>query len=137
MSGCGSIWTRAHQITKCPSPEPLPVLCCEDGHSSFCLYFGDSGISLDSARCGPSSPTVACCSQHTPEILEFQRLLPYRIMIQVGKSSQIVLSSHSTTTASAPARGGPKCDGCQKTANFFPSLSISKMCLKAVISYLV
>ena len=31
---------------------------------------------------------------HHPEILEFQRLLPYRITIQVGKSSQIVLSSH-------------------------------------------
>ena len=31
---------------------------------------------------------------HQPEILEFQRLLPYRITIKVGKSSQIVLSSH-------------------------------------------
>ena len=29
-----------------------------------------------------------------PEILEFQRLLPYRITIQMGKSSQVVLSSH-------------------------------------------
>ena len=32
-------------------------------------------------------------TQH-PEILEFQRLLPYRITIQMGKSSQVVLSSH-------------------------------------------
>ena len=31
---------------------------------------------------------------HHPENLEFQRSLPYRITIQVGKSSQIVLSSH-------------------------------------------
>ena len=29
-----------------------------------------------------------------PEILEFQRLLPHRITIKTGKSSQVVLSSH-------------------------------------------
>ena len=33
-------------------------------------------------------------STHHPEILEFQRLLPHRITIQTGKSSQVVLSSH-------------------------------------------
>ena len=60
---------------------------------------------------------------HHPEILEFQRLLPYRITIQVGKSSQIVLSSHQQLLLPASAKGGPKCDGCQKTANCFPSLS--------------
>ena len=43
----------------------------------------------------------------------------------------------STTTASASARGSPECDDCQKTADCFPRLSISKVCLKAVIDYLV
>ena len=43
-------------------------------------------------------------------------------------SGRAVISS--TTTASASARGGQKCDGCQKTADCFPSLSISKLCLK-------
>ena len=33
-------------------------------------------------------------STHHPEILEFQRLLPHRVSIQTGKSSQVVLSSH-------------------------------------------
>ena len=33
-------------------------------------------------------------STHHPEFLEFQRVLPYRITIQVGESSQVVLSPH-------------------------------------------
>ena len=33
-------------------------------------------------------------SKHHPEVLEFQRLRPYRISIQTGKSSLVVLSSH-------------------------------------------
>ena len=33
-------------------------------------------------------------STHHPEILEIQRLLPYRITIQMEKRSQVVLSSH-------------------------------------------
>ena len=37
----------------------------------------------------------------------------------------------STTTASASARGSPECDDCQKTADFFSCLSISKSCLKS------
>ena len=32
-------------------------------------------------------------AKHHPEVLEFQRLLPYRISIQTGKSSLVVLSS--------------------------------------------
>ena len=73
-----------------------------------------------------------CCSRHIiPEILEFQRLSPHRITIQTGKSSQVVLSSHSTNTASASARGSPKCGGCLKTADCFPRLSISISCLKS------
>ena len=48
-----------------------------------------------------------------------------------------LINNHCSTTASASARGSPKCDGCQKTADCFPRLSISKLCLKAVIDYLV
>ena len=33
-------------------------------------------------------------STHHPKNVKFQRLLPYRITIQMGKSSQVVLSSH-------------------------------------------
>ena len=40
----------------------------------------------------------------------------------------------STTTASASTKGSPECDDCQKTADFFSCLSISKLCL---IDYLV
>ena len=108
------------------------------GHSSFCLGSGDSGVSLDIQRgvdfkfqhshvaVDTSSrnfgiSTTAPVSNHDPDGKEL--------------SSRAVISS--TSTASASARGGPKCDGCQKTADCFPSLSISKLCLKAVISYLV
>ena len=59
-------------------------------------------------------------SIHHPEILEFQRLLPHRITIQTGKNSLVVLSSHQ-----------PECDDCQKTADFFSCLSISKLCLES------
>ena len=39
--------------------------------------------------------TVACCSRNIiQKFWEFQRLLPHRITIQTGKSSQVVLSSH-------------------------------------------
>ena len=54
-----------------------------------------SGDSLDSARCGLLTPTVACCSQNIIQsFLEFQRLLPHRVSVQTGKSSLVVLSSH-------------------------------------------
>ena len=66
-------------------------------------------------------------STHHPEILEFQRLLPHRVTIQTGKSSQVVLSS--STAASASARGSSECDDCQKTADCFSCLS--KLCLKS------
>ena len=67
---------------------------------------------------------------HHPEFLEFQRLLPNRILINVGTSSQIVLTSSSTAPATDPTRVGSKCGGCQETANCFPGLSISKLSLK-------
>ena len=68
---------------------------------------------------------------HHPEILEFQRLLWYRITIEVGKSSQIVLPSHQQLLLPLQREAGPKCDVCQKTANCLPSLSISNLCLNS------
>ena len=43
----------------------------------------------------------------------------------------------STTAASASGRGSPEDDDCQKTADVLSFLSITKVCLKAVIDYLV
>ena len=133
MSSCGSISTRTLQITRCPFPELLPVLWCEDGQSNFYLDFGDSGITLDSTRCGPSIPTVACCSRHTiQKFWNFKKLLPYRITIKVRNSSQIVLSSHQQLLLPHQREADRNAMADRRLhANCFPSFSISKLCLKS------
>ena len=47
-----------------------------------------------SAVCTFNANSRTLQSTHHPENLEFPRLLPHRITIQTGKSSQVVLSSH-------------------------------------------
>ena len=49
---------------------------------------------------------------------------------QGGKEFSDCAVISSTATDSASARGGTKCDGCQKRANCLPSMSISKLSQK-------
>ena len=39
--GCGLIWIRLFQVTRCPFPETLPVLLFDDDLNNFCLDFFD------------------------------------------------------------------------------------------------
>ena len=70
----------------------LPVPLFADVLSNFCLDFFFFGIYLDSARC--KSDSLMPQPTHHTEILEFQRLLPHRVSISVGKDFQVVLRRH-------------------------------------------
>ena len=74
---------------------------------------------------------------HHPEILEFQRLLRYRITIEVGKSSQIVLSSHQQLLLPLQREAGPKCDAVRRQQIASRACRSATCVSIAVISYLV
>ena len=79
------------------------------------LQLQQSHVAVDTSSRNFGISTIASAPNHDSDGEEF--------------SGRAVISS--TTTASASARGSPKCDGCQKTADCFPRLSISKLCLKS------
>ena len=82
-------------------------------------------------------PTVACCSRHI--IQKFWNFNDCSHTVHDSDREEFsgLAVITSTTAASASARGSPECDDCQKTADFFSCLSISELCLKAVIDFLV
>ena len=70
-------------------------------------------------------------STHHPEIFGISTIAPAPNHDSDREEFSGRVVTTSTTTASASARGSPECAGCQKTANCFPCLSISKLCLKS------
>ena len=80
------------------------------------LQFQQSHVAVDTPSRNFGISTIAAAPNHDSDL---------------GKSCQVVLSSHQQLLLPLQARSSPKCDGCQKTAGCFPRLSISKLCLKS------
>ena len=71
------------------------MFCSEDDLDSSCLDVDGFGISLVfSATWTCRSKSLMLQPTYRPDFLEFQRLLPNRISINVGGEVQIVLTSH-------------------------------------------
>ena len=65
------------------------------------------------------------------DILDFQRLLPHRITIQTGKSSQLVLSPHQQLLPPLQREAARSAMTVRRQQIASPSLSISKLSLKS------
>ena len=76
-------------------------------------------------------------STHHPEILEFQRLLPYRITIQMGKSSQVVLSSDQRLLLPLQREAARNAMAVRRQQIASRACRSANCVSKAVISYLV